>query len=415
MTASPSEAPPYLSLVVTSRNDDHGLNIMQRMQFFVDGWFHQARRFGLPSELIFVEWNPPPDRPRLFEALRWPAERGPCRLRILEVPESIHARYRVGDKLPLIQFTAKNAGIRRARGTFVLATNIDILFSDEMMAFLAKQALDPACLYRNDRIDVPTDLPTDRPIGAVLAYAAQNPIRINGRHWTFDLRDSSLYAISTSRAAFTALQLVKLLKEGSRQLPAALAALGLAARIMLTASDESAARRRRLAGDLLATVGRQWRHEFAQFAEKRRTEIARRKRRITGHTNACGDFQLMAREKWFALQGYPEYDGFSMHLDSLLQLGALASGLVREEILPFPLRHFHIEHSAGSGFTPEGEFKMYERIARKGIPFLLWEEVEDIAAGLRDVGSGVAFNDARWGLANDELLETVLPATWDAP
>ena len=31
---------------------------------------------------------------------------------------------------------AKNAGIRRARGQFVLATNIDIIFSNELVGFL---------------------------------------------------------------------------------------------------------------------------------------------------------------------------------------------------------------------------------------------------------------------------------------
>ena len=64
----PSE--PYLSLVVATRNDDHGGNLMGRTQIFLDGWLTQARRYNIPSELIFVEWNPPADRPPLAEALR---------------------------------------------------------------------------------------------------------------------------------------------------------------------------------------------------------------------------------------------------------------------------------------------------------------------------------------------------------
>ena len=56
---------PYLSVVVTARNDDHGGNLLGRMQAFVNGWIAQSKRHGLASELIFVEWNPPQDRPPL--------------------------------------------------------------------------------------------------------------------------------------------------------------------------------------------------------------------------------------------------------------------------------------------------------------------------------------------------------------
>ncbi len=59
---------PLLSVVVVSRNDNHGGNMLQRMQLFVTDWLEQARRYALDSELIIVEWNPLPDRPRLAQA-----------------------------------------------------------------------------------------------------------------------------------------------------------------------------------------------------------------------------------------------------------------------------------------------------------------------------------------------------------
>jgi hypothetical protein len=74
---------PYLSLVATARNDNHGGNLLRRMQIFVDAWINQAKRHNLPCELILVEWNPPPDKPKLAEALRWPADTGPCDYRVL--------------------------------------------------------------------------------------------------------------------------------------------------------------------------------------------------------------------------------------------------------------------------------------------------------------------------------------------
>ena len=142
---------PYLSIVVTARNDDHGGNLLGRVQIFVNGWIAQARRYNLPSELIIVEWNPPADRQRLQEVLRWPEEFDPCDVRFIEVPAELHRRYQHASALPLYQMIAKNVGIRRARGQFVLATNIDILFSDELMAFLSEQRLDAGRMYRIDR------------------------------------------------------------------------------------------------------------------------------------------------------------------------------------------------------------------------------------------------------------------------
>jgi hypothetical protein len=105
----------------------------------VDGWVAQAGRHGLNSELIVVAWNP--------TALRWPDETSRCRVRVIEVPR---------ETPPAI---AKNAGIRRARGEFILATDIGIVFSDELMEFLASRRLDPGRLYRIDRYDVEGDVP----------------------------------------------------------------------------------------------------------------------------------------------------------------------------------------------------------------------------------------------------------------
>ncbi len=178
---------PYLSLVVTARNDDHGGNLLGRMQIFVDGWLAQARRYNIPSELIIVEWNPPAGRPPLAEALRWPTESGPCEVRIITVPPEIHSRFEHGANLPLYQMIGKNVGIRRARGRFILATNIDILFSDELAAFLGSQQLGTDRMYRIDRYDAMSDVPAGAPIEEQLAYCRTHLIRVNRRDGTFEV------------------------------------------------------------------------------------------------------------------------------------------------------------------------------------------------------------------------------------
>src|SRR3984893_17987121 len=67
-----SRPDPKLSIVATTRNDDHGGNQLARTQLFVDGLAEQSLRFKLPIELLMVEWNPPVDKPPLAEALSWP-------------------------------------------------------------------------------------------------------------------------------------------------------------------------------------------------------------------------------------------------------------------------------------------------------------------------------------------------------
>jgi hypothetical protein len=172
---------PYLSVVVTARNDDHGGNLLRRMQIFVDAWINQAKRHQLPSELILVEWNPPPDRERLVKALRWPSDAGPCKVRIIEVPPEVHAKYYHSTALALYQMIAKNVGIRRARGEFILATNIDIVFSDELMMFLAERRLEKCRMYRIDRTDVMSDVPVNGPLDEQLAYCQHHVIRLCAR------------------------------------------------------------------------------------------------------------------------------------------------------------------------------------------------------------------------------------------
>jgi hypothetical protein len=178
---------PYLSVVVTSRNDNHGGTMLRRMQTFVNALVGQCRRHRLDAELIVVEWNPPADRPPLADALRWPADLGPCQVRFVQVPPDVHARFRHSAHLPLFQMIAKNVGVRRARGRFVLCTNIDILFNDELAAFLAAGRLEPGRMYRLDRHDVMTDVPVDAPVEEQLAFCASHLLRVNSRFATVRL------------------------------------------------------------------------------------------------------------------------------------------------------------------------------------------------------------------------------------
>ncbi len=180
-----NEPQPYLSVVVTARNDDHGGNLLGRMQTFVNALLAQARRHVVAVELVVVDWNPPAEKPPLADALRWPADLGPCQVRFVEVPAALHDTFRHGAALPLYQMIAKNVGIRRARGQFVLATNIDVVFSHELFAFFAERRLSRGRMYRIDRHDAMQDVPVDGSIDEQLRYCESHLIRINSRQGSF--------------------------------------------------------------------------------------------------------------------------------------------------------------------------------------------------------------------------------------
>jgi len=176
--------PPYLSVVVTSRNDDHGGDPLKRLQAFINSFDAQCRETGLDAEVIVVEWNPPTDRPRLASLLRFPEPRV-CTYRFIEVPPELHGTLSFSDVLPLFQMIAKNVGIRRARGRFVLATNIDILFSNELVAFLASGGLEPGVIYRVDRHDIEPTFPIDAPLDRQMAFCAEHQLRLHTKFGSF--------------------------------------------------------------------------------------------------------------------------------------------------------------------------------------------------------------------------------------
>jgi hypothetical protein len=129
------------------------------------------------------------------------------------------------------------------------------------------------------------------------------------------------------------------------------------------------------------------------------------------HTNGCGDFTLLSRERWFDLRAYPEIDVFSMNLDSMFCFAAHYGG-AREAVLADPMRIYHIEHGTGSGWTPEGQVKLFERIAAKGIPCVENDEVLAWAKQMRRLKSPLIFNHENWGMADLELKEESLKGRW---
>jgi hypothetical protein len=147
---------PYLSVVMASRNDGYAGGILRRLQVSINAFVSQMERFDLPSELVLVDWNAPAGKP-LWEALEWPTLVNRCSIRVITVPPRLHETLPFADRIPILIHRARNVGIRRARGEFILPTSPDILLSNELVEWFARRELDPACVYRVARRDVPEE------------------------------------------------------------------------------------------------------------------------------------------------------------------------------------------------------------------------------------------------------------------
>lgn len=334
---------PYLTIVATSRNDNHGGALNERTSAFMRNVYYMAKKWHLPVELIIVEWNPPPDKPLLHEVLPPPPPNTPVMLRYIIVPPEIHQRYIHSRYIPLYQMIAKNVGIRRATAPFVLATNVDILFSDECFRFLSQKTLRPGHYYRTNRCDVPTlvlKLPHEE---TQLAYCKKNIIQRLGKLKGAEGIDNLSYLFVFRRLArvvnYLSMKLWYMMHPG----------------------------------------------KFPHFLLD---------------TMACGDFTLMSKQDWFDIEGYVELDMYSLHIDSMVLWAAWALGK-KQVVLEPEMCVYHVSHA--NGWESENALQTMRFIAKK--PCIDYGLI--IKAGLQIVQHKQSWklNNPNWGYADEQFKE----------
>lgn len=130
-----------LSIIVTSRNDNDArvqrlMNCIRQFLFFP--WQHAS------IEFILVEWNGPSPGRSFFNAsenltqiLNHEHRSSHVDFRIIHVPPKIAYEPNLeGFECPIFEFPAKNVGIRRAQGSYILTINADDVFSHDLMLSL---------------------------------------------------------------------------------------------------------------------------------------------------------------------------------------------------------------------------------------------------------------------------------------
>ena len=342
---------PYLSIVIAARNDNHGDHFMQRLRLCLQNIYALVEKYRLPTEVLIIEWNPPSDTPPLRSVLPLPFEKSTLQIRILQVPSTLHRKYSTHKLLGMYQMTAKNVGIRRAKGEFVLCTNADIIFSEQVFAFLAEQRLQSACFYRCNRCDVP--LPpisisaSAYDLSAVQAFCRKNiQQRLGKNRWYANFPGSSPFWY--------------------RYLPMQLLTILLSRLLWL----------------LIKPVYNRY-HSL--------------------DTWACGDFTLMHRSDWLDIKGYAECDAYSLHIDSLA-LGAAAALKKRQIILPLSHCVYHISHEDGWEITDPMKKMQFDL----RVPKLDGSTLQQLLLQMIQTGQIPDFNDKDWGHATHSFQEFLL-------
>jgi hypothetical protein len=303
---------PYISFVAVARNDNYGGDFLGRINLFVKSVIVLSERYALPSEILIVEWNPPADRPRLKDAVSWPSlPRRCCRVRIVEVSPELHSRLPNPKGLGLFEYIGKNVGIRRADAPFVLVTNPDILFSEQIIEFFSRQKFSTNCYYRAARNDIGGIVPPDKSLEEQLKFARENVLFY--QRYIFPYKNRVGYTYNAYRWARALASYVK------------------------------------------------WSMKFYPFR--------------VPFMNASGDFLLMHREHWERLRGYAEFPNRGHRLDGVMVLNALFAGLrqvVLPNALAI-YHHQHDRPESGAPW-PQGVKETYDRLLQERKPIILGPE-----------------------------------------
>jgi hypothetical protein len=354
----------YLSAVMVGRNDGYGGDFLGRMQNSIESLLVLAHRHDLDLELIIVEWNPPPDRPRFCDAIEWPYLDRQVPIKIFEVNRTVHEAQSPMENLPLCEFVAKNAGIRRASGDYILVMNPDILVNAPLMRRLADRGLSQDRFYRVNRYDVEAVIPTGKSVSSKLRMAKSRCIRKNTVLGQLPAGlDSCLRYLwrnvrlgMTSRTLAGEFPIIDTVFRNPRRLPAVLT--------------------------LLVEV----RIHSSRIRHPPSSEFL--------HTEACGDFTLMSAANWDRIRGYPELPNKGLKFKDGYAVAMAAANGLEQKIWREPCRVYHQEHDRSPSSKPIREQPDFQRYVERNNRMLRDGKILDSIQ-----------NDDNWGIADQSLPE----------
>ncbi len=337
--------PSYLSIVLCGRNDNYGGDFIARLQRSLNYYIKYFNYYKIRTELVFVNYNPVPENPPITALVKWPSSEW-VSIKIITVPPAVHQSLtdeKIRKTYPVFEFIAKNIGIRRATGKFILATNADILFSKSLFEFLAQKSLQSKVLYRCDRLDfkakkIGSDFNEENIYKNIFKVYMQGGtftkyFPLPTKHWInlcrkYNAFRKFVYSKSSRSKILTSLPVFNQVKK----------------------------------------------QEFFLFNYP---------------CNASGDFTLLDKKSWNQLSGYPEDTWSSAHPDSLFLMRAVHSN-IKIKLLDTPI--YHQDHARRFDFSlknPDIQ-KMYDRLLNE-------------AEQMQENKNYRIKNNANWGLVNDNF------------
>ena len=117
------------------------------------------------------------------------------------------------------------------------------------------------------------------------------------------------------------------------------------------------------------------------------------------HLNACGDFTMLSKDLFLKLNGYYEFEGYPLHVDSILLYKAHFNHFKIKELKE---KIYHINHSNGyDGYKNPDSF--FLGLRKKKIPYINGNKLIKIINLLKKKPNFL--NNKRFGLSNFKLEE----------
>ncbi|MCG8526773.1 MAG: hypothetical protein MI748_10365 [Opitutales bacterium] len=139
-----------LTIVFVVRDADYGGGLLKRVVDAYQRNANLAQKYLVDVEWIVVEWNP------IKGAELYPTLQS-LGCKCIVVGQDVHESLvnpTVAEKMGIMQYIGKNAGIRHSKADWLIMTNADIMFSEEIWKKISESYFDSTLLYRAERCDV---------------------------------------------------------------------------------------------------------------------------------------------------------------------------------------------------------------------------------------------------------------------
>ncbi|MDA9121139.1 hypothetical protein N9J52_03795 [Flavobacteriales bacterium] len=339
---------PYISLVFVGRNDNYGGDFKQRLEACVNDAFQQLNKHEIRAEILFVNYNPIEDGAKIEDFISWPVSTDLVSVKMISVPSEYHNKIISKGSVknvPVLEYVAKNVGIRRAKGDYLLLMNPDILVPSSIYQYLAERKLNESSFYRVDRVDYRADMMA---ISAGSKEMKSSAFKVCLKGFQYEIQGYSNWKLWVLRR-FNEFRIFFHLR-------------------------------------IIVAL----RYPFLLIGWKPNPHNAE----FRFHCNVSGDFMLMHSDNWLKLKSYPENAYMSLHTDALMVVMAATSGL-KEVIFSSPI--FHKDHERRYDASQE-QVSEYREV------YLAFQNKAQTM--IRNQNPIVA-NPDDWGLKNVDLPELV--------